>query len=951
MIFKLKYILLFFVWILCCFINSTQAIKVNTLVHPTPKTLFNSSLQLYSGIATASSSDLSETFIPRTFFIGSTRLFALQEQGLGGRTLQGVANILNNLTEEEKQLLDSLFNNDVAFSLPEAIPTEVLAPEREGEIKTTIEYSSEDTIRFDMREKKMSLYGGTVINYQDVKLEAGKTSLNWATRTIEATGREDTTGVRREKPVFTEGNEQYLAEAIKYNFQSKKAIIDKGAKKQDEGIIYSEKVKKDEKNNIYMRHGRYTTCNLTEPHFYIKAGKLKLIPDDKIISGPFNLYFSDIPTPLGFFLGILSIKKRASGIILPGYSEDRRGFYLKEGGYYFAFNDYIHLKLLGSVYSKGASDFLAFLYYKKRYRYSGELFYQHSNEKGISEEDTSEKKSFQFKWKHQTEQTRTRNSSLIGDVTIQSKSFRARNILPEENIHSNLTSDIRYTNGLRNFPYVLSTSLHYTQNLHTQIANLTFPEGSLRTNNIYPFRRKGDIGSKWPKNIFFQHTFSFQNKISNVVGEDKVDVQFSTLPKLFNEGNYGMQHTLPVKMSMKVLKYFNLMPQLQYTERWYFKKLAYRYDPTLKKAMADTIPGFSRVWDYQMGTSLRTTLYGIHLFSPNAKIQAIRHQLDPSIHFTYTPDFSSERFGYWQMVRVNEAGSIEKRSRFDKFIYGAPINRASAKVDISLENTLWMKIKCKKAARAANKKVPILEGFNLSTSYDFLADSFPLSDIEFNTRTYLLDKLINLQLRATFDPYLYKFIGKAYDSWGRLHVKQEKVDEFAWNHGKGLGQVKEAYLSMAVNFNARSKKLELGKDSFSKLDHPKELAYVENNPEHYVDFKIPWQLGLNYILLYTKEGFNPQDVQQTISFNGELSLTEKLKVNFSSAYDIEKKDLVGAVTRVELYRDLHCWEMHLSWRPIGPFQSYEFYIRPKALTLRDLKYVKSSRNRAISTLD
>lgn len=948
MVFKSKYVFLFFALFLCCFTSSVQAVNLNTLARLLPKALCSSSAQPHSGIAIPFSSWSQETTIPQAPFAGEARLFATQEQGLAWRTSQAVA---NSLSKEEEQLLDSLFSTDVAFSLPEAIPTQVLPTEQEGDIKSTIEYNSEDSIVFDIRQKKMFLYGKTVTNYEDIKLEADETSLDWTTHTIVATGREDTAGVLRGNPVFTEGDEQYLAKAMKYNFKSKKAIIDKGAKKQDEGIIHGGRIKKDEENNVYIRHGKYTTCNLTEPHFYIGAGKIKLIPNDKAVSGPFNLYFSDVPVPLGFILGILSIqKKRASGIILPGYSEDRRGLYLKNGGYYFAFNDYIDLMLLGSVYSKGARGFQANSRYKKRYHYRGELLYQHSNDKGIREGDPSEEKSFQFKWQHKPEQKR--NSSLIAEVNIQSKSFRERNILPgNENTNSNLTSNIRYTNKLRNFPYALSTNLQYTQNLQTKISNITFPEGSLRTNSIYPFRGKGGTGGKWHKDIFFQHTFNFQNKLSNVIGKDTVDVKFSNIPELFSKGNYGMQHTLPIKTNIKVLKYFNLTPQVQYTERWYFKKLTYRYDPALKKAVADTILGFSRVWDYHMGTSLRTTLYGTHFFAQDARIQAIRHQLVPSIGFTYTPDFSSERFGYWQRVRVNEAGKIEKRSRFDKFVYGAPGNRASARVDISLKNTLEMKIKRKKDPSDAAKKVPILEGFDFSTSYDFLADSFHLSDIQFNARTHLLDKLINLQWNATFDPYLYKLISKTYDPNGRLEIRQQKVDEFAWNHGQGLGQVKKASLGVAVDLNSQSKKLGLGKDSPSRLENQEELARVKNDPEHYVDFKIPWRLGLNYTWEYTKEGFNPQDVNQTISFNGELNLTEKWKVSFSSAYDIKKKDLVGTSTRIELHRDLHCWEMYLSWRPIGALRSYEFYVRPKAFILRDLKYEKISRNKSISSLE
>jgi hypothetical protein len=800
-------------------------------------------------------------------------------------------------------------------------------------IENIIQYEAKDSITFDLEEKNFNLYGAGAIGYEDMKLDAENLTLNWATNTLTATGKQNEAGEFEKKPVFTQGNTKYIAEEIRYNIDSKRGTARKLITKQDDAIIHCNKAKIDKEDTYYTDDMQYTTCNLIKPHYHVRARNVKFVQGKKVSSGPFQFYFDNVPTPLGFFYGLFFIPQpKISGVLPPKLGEDpQHGFYMRDGGYYFYFNDYIDLALRGALYSKGSSNISAQSTYKKRYSYAGELSYEHkletaSNELALHKE---QERSWRFTWRHSTQNNRV--SSLMAEVDIQSQSFnRNRPQYDADKLNASTNSRVKYTNNLIigsliGLPHSLSSSVAHSKNFKTNITNLTLPEVILTTGHIYPLRRKSKNTGRWYQDVYFKHTFEIKNEITNVIGKDTLDISQKNLPRLFKEGKYGAKHTVPIETNIKLFQYFNFKPKFQYQERWYWKSIDYQYDANNNTILQDTVSGFKRVWDYNWGANLQTTLYGTHFFGSEALVQAFRHQLEPSIGFTYTPDFSKEKFGYWQKLPTKDGEKL--LDKFDKFIYGGPKNRASAVLDFKIDNSLDTKIKNLANPNEKPKKVPILETFSLGSSYDFLADSFKLSDIKLAARTRILDSLISIEYNANFDPYIYK--------------DKKRVEEFAWHHGQGIGYIKTSSLRISTTLQSSKYNNNLNEDKLSQAQP--EISPLLADSLHYVDFNLPWQLRLTFDRRYTYQPeYDKKDIRRSLSFSGDTSLTEKWKVGFDSTYDIDKKELVGSATKLSIYRDLHCWQMNFDWRPLGEKQSYEFSIGIKAPILQDIKYPRSN---------
>lgn len=826
------------------------------------------------------------------------------------------------------------YPHELSFVAMQRTERQDSADELGGFIETIVQYDAKDSAVFDIQQKVFHLYGASDIGYEDMKLAAEHLALDWSTSMLTATGKYNEAGAIERKPIFIQGTVPYIAEELRYNFDAKRGTARKLFTKQEEALIQCDKAKMDTEDTYYADCIRYTTCNLVKPHYYIKARKVKFVRDQKVATGPFQFYFDDVPTPLGFFYGLFFVPKpKTSGIILPKPGEDRGGFFLREGGYYFYFNDYIDLALRGSLYSKGSSSFKINSNYKQRYSYTGGASYERTittmpDEKALQ---ASKDKGWRFQWQHNT--VNNKISSLAAEVDFQSQSFN-RAIPRHEGLNATTNSRIRYTNSLVGLPYTLSTSLAHSQNFQTNVMSLILPEVILSTGHIYPFRRKSSVAGQWYKDIYCKHSVEFKTQLTNVIGQDTLKISRQHWPKIFRKGKYGAKHTIPVETNIKIFKYFNLKPCFEYRERWYFKSLNYKYDDARDTISIVDTTGFKRVWDYSLGASLQTTLYGIHFFGPDAAIQAIRHQLEPAVGFTYTPDFSKEKYAYWQKVQTQRGEKL--MNRFDNFIYGAPENRASAVMDFKVGNTLAIKV-CNTADPAGHaKEVPILEALNLSTSYDFEADSFKLSDIKLEARTRILDSLINVEYNPTFDPYIYKPCVPAHNQ-GKL---KRRVEEFAWHHGQGLGHIKKSSLKISTSLKPPSNNEQdpVGLPKDEQIPKPFPIDSTQ-----YVDFDVPWGLNLAYHRNYTYQiESGEQDTSNQLSFDGELGLTKKWKITFGSAYDLDKKALVGNATTVGIYRDLHCWQMKFDWRPLGKSQSYEFSIGLKAPILQDIKYPRSN---------
>lgn len=843
----------------------------------------------------------------------------------------------------------------------DTIPDSVSAPsdsialqQPQGDIKSTIKYSAKDSIVTEVADQLVYLYGDAKIIYGEIELEAEEIKINWENNTLTARGGVDTTGKKIGTPVFKDGPETYVTEEIRYNLESGKAVISGVVTEKNQGYIHGERVKKNAEDELFISEAKYTTCNLEDPHFHISANKLKMIPKDKIVSGPFNLVINDIPTPLGFPFAIFpSPKTRASGIIVPTYGEEnQRGFFLRDGGYYFALNDYINLTLLGEIYSKGGKGFKIGSNYRKRYVYNGNVnFHYNQRVTGLpGEEDKSE--DFRLQWSH-TPQSRG-NSRFSASVNAATSSYNNNNSLTfEENINATLNSSVSYSQVFQNTPFNLSMSARHNQNLRTGIVNVTLPEFSLNMNRIYPlnFENVLSSGQSVFEKINLNYSLQGRNIITNSplrrpgfdianeggVNQDTLEFNFDNLDRLFERGEFGFRHRIPVSTSFKALKYLTLSPNFNFDQLFYLKELDYSYDPVKQAVQVDTVKGLSTAYTYSFGAGLSTNIYGTYFFK-GEKIQAIRHMITPTLSFSYSPDFSDPKYGYFEEIQIDSTGRSRVLSRYEGFAYGAPSGGESRSMSFGVRNTLEMKVREKQDedsdSAATYKKIKLLENFSFNSSYNFAAESFKLSPINMSARTTLFDGKLDVSASARLDPYSY--IAER-DEAGEL-LRQTRVSSYAWNNGQGIGHLENASIRLNTSFNPEAREKEqaqLDAVEDSPNATPEDIAYIAANPNQYVDWDVPWNLRLSYTWSYTKRGFEESNVTQSLSFSGDISITEKWKIDFTSGYDFQRKEIVDP--RLNIYRDLHCWEMRLSWVPTGRFQSYSVNINVKASILQDLK--------------
>jgi hypothetical protein len=842
--------------------------------------------------------------------------------------------------------LDSALVSDSSALASDSIP--------QGDIETTINYSAKDSMRLDLNTHEIDIYHEGKIVYGEIELTADRVNVNYDTHEIIATGTKDSLGNAIGDPVFKDGPETYETKNMRYNFKSKKAIISGVVTQQGEGIMHGNQVKRDQYGDLYIDRAKYTTCNLPDPHFHIEARKLKLIPNNKILVGPFHMRVADIPLPIGWAFGMFPMpRKQASGIRFPTFGEEqRRGFYLRDGGYYFAISDYIDLLILGEIYSKGSYGLKLASTYKKRYAYNGSFSFKYNRQKGVEEGDSTIIKDFWITWNHSPQSKGT--SRFSASVTAGTSSYNQNNPSYYDvinNINQEFSSNVSYSKTFTGTPFSMGASMRIQQNTGTGITNLQLPDLSLSMNRIYPFKGK----SPTARNIFQKINLSWNmtgtNRISNspmrkpsgfnVVNWDPVNdstVAFSASnwDILSARASNGIRHSIPISTSTKVLKYFTMNPSFRYDEIWYGQQLNYTWIDSLNAVQIDTLKKFSRLNSYSFSTGLNTRIYGT-LFFKGKNVQAIRHVMTPNISFSYSPDFSDEKYGYYQTVQIDTLGNTRTLSKYNGFAYGAPSQGEVASIGFQLDNNLEMKVRSKKDSTEEFKKVPILENFTISSGYNFLADSFNLAPFRISARTKLFNKKLDINVSANLDPYVYNLDTFYVDERGNEVIRQTKLSKYAWDAGKGLGQISSANLSVGTSLNPESwenKAAEVDKETLSDSERS-ELEYIEQNPDMYVDFSIPWNVRVNYNVNYTKAGYQKAKITQSLRLTGDFSLTPKWKIGYQTGYDFQNKEFT--TTNLNINRDLHCWQLSLVWVPFGRFQSYNVTIRAKSSLLQDLK--------------
>jgi lipopolysaccharide assembly outer membrane protein LptD (OstA) len=808
-----------------------------------------------------------------------------------------------------------------------------------SQIETTINYSATDSIQMDAVNRIVYLFGNAKITYGNISLEAARIEINWNTNVMTAYPATDSTGKKIGVPVFKEGNDVFVVDTIRYNSKTKKGIIKGVVTKQGEGYLHGEKVKKVE-DNLYISSAKYTTCDLAHPHFYIKARKLKVIPQDKIVSGPFNIYIADVPTPAGFFLGYFPMPKRKkSGVIIPTFgSTATRGFFLRQGGYYWAASDYLGVQALGDYYTNGSYRANVTGTYRKRYGFQGAVSVSTSQTRYTFDPSESPFRDFNFAWQHST--LGKRNSNLTANVNILSNGYYKRNSYnPTTFQQGNFSSTVIYYKTFANTPFNINVALRQDQNIRTRVMNLTLPEVTLNMNRIYPFKNstfaKGAVGSSFLSNFYVQYSSNAKIFITNDSTKTGYDTTYAfnaqNLNRLLSKAQYGARHSVPIGTTIKLrktfLKYFNFSPTATFEEWMYPYKYTYtNATKTSIQPVQTKVYQFTNFYDWFLNLSVNTNIYGMYSFK-SKKLLGIRHTFNPIIAYQYRPDFTT--YNYQRNVILDTNNRVGNLPLYPG-LYGGPSSLTANILTFTLNNTVEAKATSKKDTITGIKKFKLIDQLIISGFYNFSDTAQKLSRINVQGRSRILNR-IDVFGSGIFDPYAYN---------GISGVGFVRTKEFAINKHQGLAKLISYNLSVGFNFNKTAKS---PRPYTSNKGTKEDLAAINAHPEMYVDFNIPWNLTINYNLNYSKSFTTaPNFITQSITFVGDVRITEKWKIVFNSGYDIQNKALT--TTRVDIYRDLHCWQMALNIVPIGINRSYGFTINAKSSILQDLKLSKRNSN-------
>ncbi|WP_192823386.1 putative LPS assembly protein LptD [Rufibacter sp. LB8] len=842
---------------------------------------------------------------------------------------------------------------------------------RRGDIETTINYKAKDSILYDAVNQIMYLYGTAHIDYGEVSLDADFIQINWKTNIIDARGTRDSTGTLQGKPLFKSGEETYQAETMAYNFKTKKGRVLGAVTTQGEGFIHAETIKKNDQNEIYGQHARYTTCNLEHPHFYIKATKMKVMPGDRVVAGPFHLVFADVPTPFGFPFGFFpSPKTRGSGVLIPTFGESmQQGFYLRDGGFYWALNEYMDLRLTGDIFSLGGYGVSVQSNYTKRYKYRGNFSVRHNYNKdpnnfraGATVREAyrfnnTDSRDIWIQWAH-SPVTLPGKGQFSASVNAGSRFANQRNFTtPQQALSTNFTSSISYGKSSPNSPFSYRVSITQNQSVGTNVyrykdkegkdqtiqeevqrMSITLPDMSFGVASQSPIEWfGGTLTGRWIEGIRLGYNLNLRQDVTNAINRSSgIGFPFTTaartdtilainsknLSTIFKNAPLTINHDIPLTLgTINLFKHFKLTPSVNYRESWTTKKFTYSRIPDSNLIKVDTASGLHRVYQYSGGMSLTTNLYGIAQIN-GKKVQAIRHTITPNISYSYTPDFSRPEFGFYQRVQVDSTGNSRLTSRFPLGT-NLPGSGLNSSISFGIQNNVEMKVKTDSAG--VFKKVSLIDLFSIQGAYNMAADSFNLSNINVNLSTRLFNTF-SFTSSAIFDPYAY--------------VNGLPVNRFLIEDG-GFRLARLTNINANFSFEASPKARE--QQEKSGMPPPTTSPILQRGPSaaDYMDFNIPWTLNVGFTSNFTRDPRLDKLVNNATSLdlNGSVTLTEKWAFNYTTGYDFKNKLL--SFTNLAITRDLHCWQMSINWVPIGAYQSYSINISAKSSMLRDLKISRS----------
>ena len=861
-------------------------------------------------------------------------------------------------------------------AIDDSIRADSMMRARSNGIDAPVKYSAEDSLVYDAESGTAYLYGNSKVDYENMKLTSDKVHMNLDKSTVRATGTIDSTaeGGIKGKPVFTMGKDEYKSDTMAFNFKSKKGLIKGVYTEQQDGFLSGEVGKRDSTGSIYLQHGRYTTCDKPHPDFYIALSRAKVRPGKDVVFGPAYLVVADVPLPLAIPYGFFPFsKKYSSGFIMPSYGDESdRGFYLRDGGYYFAISDKWDLKLLGEIYTKGSWGVSAASNYRKRYRYSGSFLFSYQDsktgDKGLP--DFAEQESFKIQWNHRQDPKANPYSSLAASVNFATSSYERNNLNsmynPQTLTQSTRTSSVSWSTGFSSIGLSLSATTNLSQNMRDSSIQITLPDLNISLSRFYPFKRKHLVGKeRWYEKISMSYTGQLANSISTK--EDKL-----LHSNLIKDWKNAFQHTIPVQANFTLFNYINVTPSFNFTDRMYSKKVTRGWDNTLQKEVVrDTTYGFHNVYNWSMNVGASTKLYGFWV--PNRKlfgdkIQAIRHVITPQVSFSYSPNFGARRYGYYDSYQYTDASGNVKLVEYSPYqdeLYSVPGKYKTEMISWDVSNNIEMKIKSDKDT-TGYKKISIIDELGASMSYNAAADYHRWSDLSMRLRLKWW-KNYTFSMNAQFATYAYELDanGKPYvgnhTEWGygRLPRFQGMSQNFSFTLNpeklkKWFGRKddkdddKVSVDSDGPDTNIESNMdddLEKGKYAAKK----KRGNIAETDDDGYMSFNMPWSLTIGYGITMrenTAGRFNtktmryPYKFTQTLNFSGNIRISDGWNINFSSGYDFENHAM--SMTTASLSRDLHCFNMSASV-VLAPYTSYNFTFRCNAATLTDaLKYDKRS---------
>lgn len=877
------------------------------------------------------------------FAIGSSQLRA------NNNALIPLTLVLSDSVETIKT--DSL--NDISDSNPidtskiDSLKEIMESPEQmESSFRSKVKYHADDSIMIDNKNNKAFLWGKAWVEYEDIKLDADYLEIDFARNEVLAKGMRDSTGTLTNTPVFKEKGQEYKSGEMVYNFQTKKGLIKKITTQEATGYIHGETIKMASQDVFYIKNGKYTTCNLDNPHYHVQAQKLKIINNDKIVTGPAYLAVESVPTflavPFGYFP---NQDTRTSGIIIPAIgSSQTKGFALQNGGYYFGFSDQMDLKIVGDIYTNGSWTARGIGRYNSRYKRSGKFSYNYTvnNDGERDTEDFTQAKSTFITWSHRQAPKAKPNSDFQAQVSLGSSNYFQNdlNVSSDNYIRNEFNSNITFSQRFGRSPFSASINASHNQNNIDSTINFTLPELTVNMSRINPFKRKVKIGKdKWYEKIGVNYTGNFKNKLSTKtfqIFNDPEDLD-TTYTFMTPEINNGASHTINASTSIKAGN-FNFSPGVNYRETWYFKSVSQNWDTNAigennqqGAIVRDTTNGFYRYGNLSINATASTRIYGIYAFK-NGNLKAIRHTITPTVGLSYVPDLSTSHSEYFGTTQLDTNGTIGNYTVFDRDagLYGTPNGSEQGNVSMQIQNIIEAKHKKRSDTTNSYTNVNIIDAWNFGTSYNMLADSFNWSLLRMDVRARI-GKFVNLNTNTYSDLY-----GLETDSETGAVSRSKNFNFNSTNQPFRLVRLNS---SVGLNFSGNSTGTEKEKSEISEINDRQDGNSIYQE-EQYVDFNIPWNLKVNYVFTYLKP-LDEVTIVNSLAFSGSVNLTPGWKIRMSSSYDFELQQL--GYTTIDVYRDLHCWQIDLSVIPFGDRKSFRINLKVKQGFLQDLKLSKNSR--------